>query len=225
MSGATDAVMLACAEALARWRRPSASAWGLLGPGALRLALGAPLSAPELDVAVPASVDLEEVVANLHVVAAARVSSRLGCHLDVSLLGGDHSGLRVSAVEAGVVIDLRFPVLAEGESLQSRSRWPMARVQSDKWPRWQVATLVATPKILLADTLQRAAAGFEGAAEDLRWLVGRGVATPDPDTLAGCGGRAVHISEDAALAEAVACGVVLVPAARGAYAPCVGGGG
>lgn len=190
VSHAVDAVMLACAEALARWRRPSASAWGLIGPGALRMALGAPLSTPVLDVAVAADdpVDLEEIAGFLHVVAAARVSSRLGSQFDLQRTDAPVPTLRVSALEERVEVDVRFPALRGEELLGHRQRWPIARLQSECWPGWGVAALVATPRMLLADALWRVAGGVLGADADVRWLIGRGVSIADRDVLEGRAG-------------------------------------
>ncbi|XAI97102.1 hypothetical protein [Dolichospermum phage Dfl-JY45] len=192
VSQAVDAVMLACVEALARWRRPSSGAWGLMGPGALRLALGAPGSAPLLDVAVPANaaVDLDEVAGFLHVVAAARVSSRLGSHCDVQRIDAQVPTLQVLAVEEHVKVELRFPALVSEDALQQRQRWPMARLHSEGWPGWSVAALVATPRVLLADVVRRVAESEPGAEADLRWLLARGVTVADVDVAAGLAGRA-----------------------------------
>lgn len=194
MAAVHDAVMLASAEALSRWRRPSASAWALLGPGAIRLALGGPLSESALHVAVADIPDLEEVVTHLHVVAGARVSSRLGCSFDAFVADG---AIVVRAVEEGQDVRLEFPQLVAEESLAQRQRWPIARLHSDAWPGWAVATLVATPKLLLADAVRRCALGDAAGEADVRWLMQRGVGVCDADALAALvqgGGSQVAIA-------------------------------
>lgn len=198
MSGALDAILLACAETLARWRRPSAAAWGVVGACALRLGLGAPSLAHRMDVVVEGAAEVDAIVALLHVVASARIASRLGCSVQVRRVTGDASSIDLRVLESDCHVRLRFAaasVIAPGEDLQDRQRWPVAWLQSEAWPGWHVAALVPTPRILLADLIRRVDEGDAASEEGLHWLVARGVVDPDARALAQVSesGRALAI--------------------------------
>lgn len=199
-SNARDAVLLACVEALCRWKRPSTGAWALIGNAATRLGLGCPTSPDVIDCVTRDGLGVVELEPMLRVVTEARLGSRLGA--EVSCLKVAQDTVQVSVASSSAVVAVRLHVLASEDDLSQRSRWPLARLQAASWPGWQCTALVAQPSMLLADALQRWAADATGAGDEVRWLCAHGVVDPDMAVIAGRAGRADASSPESLWASA-----------------------